>query len=103
MKVGPDHTFGMMVKPDSYGAGDLLHGRAMNKYLRGKEHQRGVVTALRQQLKKANFQNFGNLLSAFRFYDKVCLPTPMPYNLSCTGYTTEMTYLYVFYRTTKVE
>ena len=72
MNVGPDHTFGIMVKPDEYGAGDLMHGRGTNKYLRGKEHQRGVVAALRMQLKKANFQNFDNLLSAFRFFDKVC-------------------------------
>ena len=72
MNVGSDHTFGIMVKPDEYGAGDLMHGRGTNKYLRGKEHQRGVVAALRMQLKKANFQNFDNLLSAFRFFDKVC-------------------------------
>jgi len=72
MNVGPDHVFGMMVKPDEYGAGDLIHYRGSNKYLRGTEHQRGVVAALRQQLKKANFQNFHNLLSAFRFFDKVC-------------------------------
>lgn len=72
MKVGPDHVFGVMVKPDQYGAGDLMHGRGTNKYLRGNDHQRGVVAALRQKLKKANYQNFDNLLSAFRFYDKVC-------------------------------
>lgn len=71
MHVGPEHVFGIMVKPDEYGAGDLMHGRGTNKYLRGKEHQRGVVAALRMQLKKANFQNFDNLLSAFRFFDKV--------------------------------
>jgi len=71
MKVGPDHVFGMLVKPGQYGAGDLIHQRGVNRELRGQDHQRGVVAALRHQLKKANFQNFDNLLSAFRFYDKV--------------------------------
>ncbi|XP_067933716.1 EF-hand domain-containing family member B-like [Watersipora subatra] len=70
MNVGPDHTFGILVKPDQYGAGDLLHGRGAGKYLRGRDHQRGVVAALRQKLMKANYQNFDNLLAAFRFYDK---------------------------------
>ena len=36
MNVGPDHTFGILVKPDEYGVGDLLHGRVRGTYLRGK-------------------------------------------------------------------
>lgn len=71
LKVGPDHTYGILAKPDEYGAGDLMHGRAPSNYLRGKDRQRGVLAAIRQHLKKANFHNFTDLVHAFRYYDKV--------------------------------
>lgn len=71
MNVAPDHTFGLLLKPDKYGAGDLIHYRLPDEYLRGKDRIRGVVAAMRQQLKKENFQNFENLLDAFRYYDPV--------------------------------
>ena len=48
-----------------------MHGRARGDYLRGKDRIRGVIGAMRQHLKKANYHNFSDLLSAFRFYDKV--------------------------------
>jgi len=67
--VSPDHTFGILHKPDPYGAGDVIHNRKMGKTLRGKESQRAVVAAMRQQLKKLNYHHFDNLLEAFRFYD----------------------------------
>ncbi|VDI52397.1 Hypothetical predicted protein [Mytilus galloprovincialis] len=70
LKVGPDHTYGILAKPDEYGAGDLMHGRAPSNYLRGKDRQRGVLAAIRQHLKKANFHNFTDLVHAFRYYDK---------------------------------
>ncbi|XP_060065621.1 EF-hand domain-containing family member B-like [Ylistrum balloti] len=70
LKVAPDHTFGILVKPDEYGAGDLLHMRPPGTYLRGKDRQRGVMAAIRQHLKKANYHNFHDLLAAFRHYDK---------------------------------
>lgn len=75
LKVGPDHTYGILVKPDEYGCGDLMHGRAPADYLRGKDRQRGVLAAIRQHLKKANFHNFTDLLHAFRHYDKVFMIT----------------------------
>ncbi|WAR11450.1 EFHB-like protein [Mya arenaria] len=53
-----------------YGAGDLLHMRGPGQYLRGNDRQRGVVSAIRQHLKKANYHNFQDLSSAFRHYDK---------------------------------
>ena len=71
MNVGPDHTFGLLIKPDEYGAGDLLHGRPVIDYLRGKDRLRGILAAMRQHLKKLNFQHFADLLTAFKFYDKV--------------------------------
>ncbi len=38
MHVGPDHTFGIMIKPDEYGVGDIMHNRGPGSYLRGKVH-----------------------------------------------------------------
>ena len=69
--VSPDHTFGILHKPDPYGAGDVIHNRKMGNLLRGKESQRAAVAAMRQQLKKLNYHHFDNMLEAFRFYDQV--------------------------------
>ncbi|KAK6165768.1 hypothetical protein SNE40_022627 [Patella caerulea] len=70
LKVPHDHTFGVLLKADEYGAGDLLHDRFPGSYLRGKDQQRGILAAARQHLKKANYHHFPDLLAAFRFYDK---------------------------------
>lgn len=70
LKVGPDHTFGMLHKPDVYGVGDLLHSRVPREYLRGRDQQRGLVAAMRQHLKKMNYHNFPDLVRAFQFYDR---------------------------------
>ena len=69
----PNHTFGVLLKPDKYGAGDLIHYRLPDEYLRGKDRISGVIAAMRQQLKKQNYHNFPTLLDAFRHYDKVRL------------------------------
>ena len=71
MNVGPDHIFGIQLKPDGYGVGDLLHNRIPGNYLRGRDQQRGLVAAMRQHLMKLNYHNFSDLIQAFRFYDKV--------------------------------
>lgn len=68
--VTPDHTFGIMVRPDKYGAGDLIHMRESEKFLRGKDRMRGVLASIRQHLKKANYHNFQDLKTAFNYYDK---------------------------------
>lgn len=70
MKVGPDHVFGILFKPDVYGVGDLVHNRVPRDYLRGRDQQRGLVAAMRQHLKKMNYHNFPDLVQAFRFYDR---------------------------------
>ena len=70
MNVPADHTFGVLFKPDEYGAGDLIHGRTPGRYLKGHEHQRAVLAKVRQHLKKLNYHNFNDLKSAFQFYDK---------------------------------
>ncbi|KAM6142957.1 LOW QUALITY PROTEIN: EF-hand domain-containing family member B [Phoenicopterus ruber ruber] len=70
MNVPPGHTFGMLLRPDGYGVGDLLHCRVPCEFLRGKDRERAVLAAVRQSLKKANYENFDMLLEAFRYYDK---------------------------------
>ncbi|NXX15951.1 EFHB protein, partial [Podargus strigoides] len=70
MNVSPGHTFGMLLRPDEYGVGDLLHYRVPHEFLRGKDRERAVLTAVRQSLKKANYENFDMLVEAFRHYDK---------------------------------
>eukprot|EP00118_Oscarella_pearsei_P004229 m.17710 g.17710 ORF g.17710 m.17710 type:complete len:550 (+) comp27541_c0_seq1:45-1694(+) len=69
LKVPKDHTFGIMAKPDPYGAGDLIHNRAKQNFLRGKDRERGALAAVRHHLKQANFTGFVNLESAFQHYD----------------------------------
>ncbi|KAI2654882.1 EF-hand domain-containing family member B [Labeo rohita] len=54
LNVPSDHTFGVLMKPDSFG----------------KDRQRALISAVRQHLKKSNYQNFSSLLEAFRYYDK---------------------------------
>ncbi|XP_059364811.1 EF-hand domain-containing family member B-like [Carassius carassius] len=68
--VPRDHTFGVLMKPDSFGVGDLLHQTPPGESLKGKDRQRALVSAVRQHLKKSNYQNFSSLLEAFRYYDK---------------------------------
>jgi len=70
LRVHPSHTFGIMLQPDEYGAGDLIHMRTSRDYLRGRDRERGVLAAVRQHLKKANYHNFHDLYEAFKFYDK---------------------------------
>nr|XP_028607031.1 EF-hand domain-containing family member B [Podarcis muralis] len=70
LNVPPDHTFGVLVCPEEYGVGDLLHQRLPSEFLRGKDRERAVFAAIRQNLKKANYHNFDTLLQAFRHYDK---------------------------------
>lgn len=53
------------------GVGDLLHCRVPCEVLRGKDRERAILAAVRQSLKKANYENFDTLLEAFRHYNKV--------------------------------
>ena len=76
------------MKPDPYGAGDVLHDRlapikglvrsdkgyvgeaaAGKGLLRGKDRARGLVALVQNQLKKLNFQNYKTLWQAFQDYD----------------------------------
>ncbi|XP_074999535.1 EF-hand domain-containing family member B isoform X2 [Calonectris borealis] len=70
LNVPPGHTFGMLLRRDEYGVGDLLHCWVPCEFLHGKDRERAVLTAVRQSLKEANYENFDMLLEAFRHYDK---------------------------------
>ncbi|NXU73173.1 EFHB protein, partial [Oreotrochilus melanogaster] len=70
MKVTPDRTFGMLARRNAYGVGDLLHCWPPYEFLHGKDREIAVLTAVRQSLKNANYENFDILLEAFRHYDK---------------------------------
>ncbi|NXH77605.1 EFHB protein, partial [Hydrobates tethys] len=70
LTVPPGHTFGMLLRRDEYGVGDLLHCQVPREFLSGKDRERAVLTAVRQSLKEANYENFDMLLEAFKHYDK---------------------------------
>lgn len=53
------------------GAGETIHCTEPGLYVRGQDRQRGLVNAVRHDLKRVNFHNFSSLLQAFRHYDKV--------------------------------
>jgi hypothetical protein len=68
--AGITEAFGLSLKGDGCGAGDVIHGRDTEMFLLGKDRQRGVLAAVRHHLKKANYHNFSTLREAFAFYDK---------------------------------
>ncbi|XP_044534823.1 EF-hand domain-containing family member B [Gracilinanus agilis] len=70
MTVPPDHTFGIFLEPDEYGAADLIYNRVPSEYRRGKDREWSVLQTVRQQLKKVNYHNFDSLLLAFRHFDR---------------------------------
>ncbi|NWW82174.1 EFHB protein, partial [Climacteris rufus] len=70
MNVPPDHTFGFVVPPDEHGVGDLLHIHVPCEFLRGKDRERVILIAVRQSLKKANYENFDVLVEALKHFDK---------------------------------
>ncbi|NWU44887.1 EFHB protein, partial [Hylia prasina] len=70
MNVPPDHTFGLVVPSDEYDVHDLLHVRVPCEFLRGKDRERVILIAVRQSLKKANYENFDVLLKALKHFDK---------------------------------
>ncbi|KAG8516237.1 EF-hand domain-containing family member B, partial [Galemys pyrenaicus] len=88
MNVPPDHTFGVCLRPDEYGAGDLIHNRCPGEYLRGKDRQQALISAVRHHFKKVNYQKFDTLLSAFRHYDKASSNSRalwLEHGLTCPG------------------
>jgi hypothetical protein len=69
------------------------------EYLRGKERQRGILAAIRQHLKKANYHNFNDLLHAFRHYDKVLRNQLFSY----VGELVVIFFLNIIYFSTQIE
>ncbi|XP_068008420.1 EF-hand domain-containing family member B [Melanerpes formicivorus] len=70
MTVPPAHPAGAVRRLDKSGVGDLLHCWVPSVILQGKGREIAVLTAVRQSLKKASYDNFSMLLEAFRQYDK---------------------------------
>ncbi|XP_010772350.1 EF-hand domain-containing family member B [Notothenia coriiceps] len=70
LNLQPDHTFGNLSQPDEFDVGALLHCTEPDEYIRDRDGQRSLVSAVQHYLKKVNFQNFPSLLQAFRHYDK---------------------------------
>ncbi|XP_077347528.1 EF-hand domain-containing family member B [Lithobates pipiens] len=70
LNVPADHTFGILLRPEKHGVGDILHNRAPKDFLRGKDRQRATLATVQQHLKRANYHHFGSLLEAFRHFDK---------------------------------
>ncbi|NWW21557.1 EFHB protein, partial [Falcunculus frontatus] len=69
MNVPPDHTFGLII-PSEDDVHGLLRVRIPWDFLHGKDRERVILTAVRQSLKKANYENFDVLLEALRHFDK---------------------------------
>ncbi|NWH31007.1 EFHB protein, partial [Chloropsis hardwickii] len=70
MNVPPDHTFGLVIPPDEYDVHDLLHLWVPCEFIRGKDRERVILIAVRESLKKANYENFDVLLEALRHFDE---------------------------------
>ncbi|XP_028985621.1 EF-hand domain-containing family member B isoform X2 [Betta splendens] len=70
LNLPPGHTFGILLPPDKYGAGDIIHSAEPGLYARGQDRQRSLISAVQHHLKKVNFHSFPSLLKAFRHYDK---------------------------------
>ncbi|KAM7421486.1 hypothetical protein PAMA_015566 [Pampus argenteus] len=70
LNVSPDHTFGILLPPDKFGVGEIIHSTEPGRYTRGRDRQRSLVNAVQLHLKKVNFHHFPSLLQAFRHYDK---------------------------------
>ncbi|NXK91422.1 EFHB protein, partial [Formicarius rufipectus] len=69
MNVPPDHTFGLVRASDG-DVYDLLHMHVPCEFLRGKDREKAILTAVRESLKKDNYKKFDLLLKAFRHHDE---------------------------------
>ncbi|XP_072249322.1 EF-hand domain-containing family member B [Leuresthes tenuis] len=70
LHLPPEHTFGIVLPPDQFGVGEIIHATEPGQYLRGPDRQQSLVNAVRHHLKRVNFYNFSSLLKAFQHYDK---------------------------------
>ncbi|KPP65851.1 hypothetical protein Z043_115699, partial [Scleropages formosus] len=70
MNVPENHTFGILFRTDGFGVGDLLNSPLTADYTSDPDKWWSLVTAVRQDLKKANFNKFSALLQTFSRYDK---------------------------------
>lgn len=68
--VPKSHTFGVAIKPDDFGAGQLLHSEAPSVYLQCWRFDKGVLSSIRNKLKKEKFTGFEALLNGLKYLDK---------------------------------
>ncbi|XP_024857854.1 EF-hand domain-containing family member B isoform X2 [Kryptolebias marmoratus] len=66
----PEHTFGRVLPPNPYGAGETIHSMEPGQNGTERDGRSDPVSAVRLHLKKINFRNFPSLLKAFQHYDK---------------------------------
>ncbi|NXU65152.1 EFHB protein, partial [Horornis vulcanius] len=73
------HSFSLKARPNEdrpwelfifMDVNDLLHVRVPCEFLCGKDRERAILIAVRQSLKKANYENFDVLLEALKHFDK---------------------------------
>ncbi|XP_064389897.1 EF-hand domain-containing family member B-like isoform X2 [Halichondria panicea] len=69
LKVDKDHTFGTIVKPDNLSAGALMHTNGPSTYEQSSVFNSGLLSSVRNILKKNNFCNFDGLLRALLYTD----------------------------------
>lgn len=56
---------------DPQGAGQLLHSEAPSVYLQCWRFDKGVLSSIRNKLKKEKFTGFEALLNGLKYLDKV--------------------------------
>ena len=71
LDIPEGHTFDVMVKPDEWNAGELIHVLGPTTFEECQGFNTGVLASIRHHLKKHNFYNFEGLLAALQHHDKV--------------------------------
>ena len=56
---------------EDFNAADIMHGRTIDRTLKGKERQRAFVASLRAYIARFNYTRFKTLVAAFKFFDEV--------------------------------
>ncbi|XP_028835335.1 EF-hand domain-containing family member B isoform X2 [Denticeps clupeoides] len=70
LKTAENQTSGTLNQQSCSGSGDLTFHFTPRDLLKGMDLQRALASAVRRDLKRANFYSFHSLLQAFRHYDK---------------------------------
>ena len=71
LSVDKDHVFGISVPPDEICARDLIYMRNTENSSIQKNNILAMITYIRNQMKKVNYQSFEQLEKTFCYEDKV--------------------------------